>query len=136
MGCLVLVWFFLPQIVMINNLEILKCFQNINISKLCIKLVWLVRIIWNLLPKMNILACIQLICQLMVTYILLLFATGGVGEYQTAHYKDMHAASQSRMTEQVMVCIVISVLQYIFKLSEVKCLLSTALGLSDFFMGW
>jgi len=44
--------------------------------------------------------------------------------------------SQSRMTEQVMLRIVISVLQYISKLSEVKCLLSTALGLSDCFMGW
>lgn len=28
----------------------------------------------------------------MVTFILLLFATGEVGEYQTAHYRDMHAA--------------------------------------------
>lgn len=42
--------------------------------------------------KMNILACIQLICQLMVTYILLLFATGEMGEYQTAHYRDKNAA--------------------------------------------
>lgn len=41
---------------------------------------------------MNILACIQLICQLMVTYILLLFATGEMGEYQTAHYRDKNAA--------------------------------------------
>lgn len=41
---------------------------------------------------MNILACIQLICQLTVTYILLLFATGEMGEYQTAHYRDKQAA--------------------------------------------
>jgi len=41
---------------------------------------------------MNILARIQLISQLMVTYVLLLFATGETAEYQTAHYRDKKAA--------------------------------------------